>query len=120
MMRFASLAAIAAAILVPISAYAQDGGQRGGIHAENRRMLDAEAERDKAEREAYAAGPDIRGTGPFAAMKEIDPSLPSHVIYRPADLKAAAAKEKLGVLLWGNGGCRADGASARWHLYEIA
>jgi hypothetical protein len=45
--------------------------------------------------------------------------LPDHVIYRPANLAALNGK-RLGVLLWGNGGCSADGASARFHLSEIA
>ena len=52
-------------------------------------------------------------------MKETAASLPNHVIYRPSDLNSLG-HEKLGVLVWGNGGCSADGASARWHLEEIA
>lgn len=63
--------------------------------------------------------PNGPGTGPFAAVMETDPGLPDHVIYRPANL-AGMGKRKLGVLAWGNGGCRADGASARQHLLEIA
>lgn len=63
--------------------------------------------------------PDTPGTGRFPAVKEIDPTLPNHVIYRPADLKKLGGR-KLGVLVWGNGGCSADGASARFHLLEIA
>jgi dienelactone hydrolase len=50
---------------------------------------------------------------------ELDPGLPDHVIYRPADL-APFAGGKLGVLAWGNGGCADDGASSRQHLAEIA
>lgn len=65
------------------------------------------------------ARPDTPGTGPFAAIKEVDPSLPDHVVYRPADLGKLGGR-KLGVLVWGNGGCAADGASARFHLLEIA
>lgn len=63
--------------------------------------------------------PDTPGTGPYPALKEVDPTLPDHVVYRPADLKKLGHK-KLGVLVWGNGGCAADGASARFHLLEIA
>lgn len=81
---------------------------------ENMRRL---AAADAASRAAYDAAPDTAGAGPFPAIKEMQASLPNHVIYRPANLNAAG---KLGVLLWGNGGCRADGASARWHLSEIA
>jgi len=72
-----------------------------------------------AQRAIYAAMPDTPGTGPFPAIKEVSPSLPDHVIYHPADL-AALGGRKLGVLVWGNGGCSDDGASARLHLAEIA
>lgn len=72
-----------------------------------------------AARAAYEALPNGPGTGPYPAMMEVDPTLANHVVYRPADL-AALGKRKLGVLIWGNGGCRADGASARLHLLEIA
>lgn len=61
--------------------------------------------------------PNGPGTGPYPAVMTQDPALPAHVIYRPADLAKAKA---LGVLVWGNGGCSADGASARQHLIEIA
>ena len=40
------------------------------------------------------------------AAKEMVPSLPDHVIYRPADLSQLGG-EKLGVVAWGNGGCAA-------------
>lgn len=60
---------------------------------------------------------ETRGSGPFPAVMESDPGLPNHVIYRPASIAGAP---KLGVLVWGNGGCTDDGASARRHLGEIA
>ena len=63
--------------------------------------------------------PDSRGTGPFPAIKEADPALPDHVVYRPEDLGALGTL-KLGVVVWGNGGCAADGASARHHLAQLA
>jgi hypothetical protein len=63
--------------------------------------------------------PDPPGTGRFAALKEEVPSLPQHVVYRPANL-AALGEHKLGVVAWGNGGCSNDGASSRFHLLEIA
>jgi dienelactone hydrolase len=72
-----------------------------------------------AQRAAYAQMPDTPGTGPYPALKEVTPSLADHVIYRPANL-ASLGKRKLGVLIWGNGGCSDDGASARLHLAEIA
>lgn len=75
---------------------------------------------DEASRDAaYNAMPDTPGSGPHPAVKETLASLPDHVVYRPADLDGLG-DEKLGVLIWGNGGCRADGASARFHLLEIA
>jgi dienelactone hydrolase len=73
----------------------------------------------RAEMEAYNKMPDTSGTGKYPALKEMVPSLPAHVIYRPSDL-SKLGHEKLGVLAWGNGGCAADGAGARFHLSEIA
>jgi hypothetical protein len=63
--------------------------------------------------------PDSTGTGPYPAVKEVDTSLPNHVVYRPADLDALG-DNKLGVVLWGNGACAADGSSARHHLAQLA
>jgi hypothetical protein len=63
--------------------------------------------------------PDTPGTGAFPAIKEEVPSLPDHVVYRPADIGKLGAT-KLGVYLFGNGGCSNDGASSRLHLLEIA
>jgi dienelactone hydrolase len=63
--------------------------------------------------------PDTSGDGPYPAVMELDPGLPDHVIYRPADL-APFAGGKLGVFAWGNGACADDGASSRQHLAEIA
>src|SRR6478735_4346732 len=65
------------------------------------------------------AGPDTPGTGPYPAMKEEDPTLAAHVVYRPKDV-AAMGKQKLGVVAWGNGGCSDDAASTRFPLLEIA
>lgn len=65
------------------------------------------------------AMPDSRVTGAYPAIKEVPESLPRHIVYRPADLSGMNGR-KLGVVLWGNGGCSADGASARHHLLEIA
>jgi hypothetical protein len=63
--------------------------------------------------------PDTPGDGPYPAVMELDPGLPDHVIYRPADLSPFAGG-KLGVFAWGNGACADDGASSRQHLAEIA
>ncbi len=73
----------------------------------------------RAEMAAYHKKPDTPGSGKYPALKEEVASLPDHVVYRPADL-SKFGKEKLGVLAFGNGGCAADGAGARFHLSEIA
>jgi hypothetical protein len=62
---------------------------------------------------------DTPGTGRFTPLKEIDPRLPDQVVYRPADL-AQLGETKLGVYVFGNGGCSNDGASARLHLLNVA
>jgi hypothetical protein len=72
-----------------------------------------------AQRPDQNAIPDTPGTGPFPALKEIDPGLPDQVVYRPAEL-TGLGQTKLGVYVFGNGACSDDGASARLHLLEIA
>lgn len=62
---------------------------------------------------------DIPGSGPFAAIKEVDPGLPSQVIYRPADLNSLG-DTKLGIYAFGNGSCTDDAAHTRIHLLEVA
>ncbi len=66
-----------------------------------------------------AAIPDTPGSGKFPAMKEEVASLPDHVVYRPAQLDKLGST-KLGLYVFGNGGCSNDGASARLHLLEVA
>ena len=68
---------------------------------------------------AFASAPDLPGSGPYAAIRDVRADLPDHIVYRPRDLDALAGRP-LGVVLWGNGGCSADAASARFHLLEIA
>jgi dienelactone hydrolase len=63
--------------------------------------------------------PDTKGSGRYPALKEEVPSLPDHVVYRPADL-AGLGKRKLGLYIFGNGACSNDGASSRLHQLEIA
>ena len=58
------------------------------------------------------------GTGPFPAILEQDPSLPTHTVYRPQDL--SKVKGKLPIIAWGNGGCANNGMSHRNFLMEIA
>ena len=63
--------------------------------------------------------PDTPGTGAFPAVKGIDSGLPGHVVYAPADV-SGLGQTRLGVYVFGNGGCSDDGASSRLHLLEIA
>lgn len=80
----------------------------------------AEQRAQEAERRAQQdRTPDTKGTGRFPSLKEEPASLPNHVVYRPASL-AGLGSTKLGVYLFGNGGCAEDGASSRLHLLEIA
>ena len=57
------------------------------------------------------------GSGPHVAIMEMDRSLPTHTLYRPADLAKAG---KLPVVVWGNGACWNTGNSFRWFLSDIA
>ncbi|MHA6719870.1 alpha/beta hydrolase [Sphingomonas sp. RS6] len=73
----------------------------------------------EAEMQRNAQIPDTPGSGRYPSVKLADPAFPGHTIYRPRNLDALGAR-KLPILLWGNGGCSDDGASARLHLEEIA
>lgn len=69
------------------------------------------------ERAIANAKPDQPGTGPYAAEKRVEAGLPDHVVYRPQFPPRGRA---LGLLVFGNGSCSADGASYRQLLLEIA
>ena len=101
-------------VLLALSCASAAGAQRAPSTSDP-----ALAAREAALRAAYDTMPDTGGTGAYAAIKEVDPRLPNHVVYRPAKLEALGPR-KLGVIVWGNGGCREDGASARQHLTELA
>lgn len=105
-MRISPLLTAAFLATIAVSAFAQPAANQAGPSQE-----EVQRQRD--------ATPDMPGTGPYPALKEIDPGLSDHVIYRPADL-AALGRTKLGVYVFGNGGCTDDGASARLHLLEVA
>lgn len=64
--------------------------------------------------------PDQEGSGPYPASYDMAPGGLEYVVYQPKDLGAATRSHKLGIYIWGNSGCVADGASARYHLTEIA
>ncbi|RZM27711.1 MAG: alpha/beta hydrolase [Pedobacter sp.] len=45
------------------------------------------------------------GTGKYTAIMTTDVSLPTHTLFRPKDLSAFGGKNKLPVIVWGNGAC---------------
>jgi dienelactone hydrolase len=57
------------------------------------------------------------GSGPYPATREEPASLPTHTVYRPADLTKTA---KLPVVLWANGGCRNTSVEFTRFLGEVA
>src|ERR1043166_5231666 len=59
------------------------------------------------------------GTGPYPAILEQDPALPTHTVYRPKDLSQLKG-QKLPVIAWGNGACANNGLAHRNFLLEIA
>ena len=56
------------------------------------------------------------GTGPWPAVAEVEASLPTHTIYRPARLP----RTRLPIVLWGNGACRDNGLGNARFLREVA
>ncbi len=60
------------------------------------------------------------GTGPFKAVLMGEASLPTHAVYRPADLGPFGQDQKLPVVLWANGGCRNSSGEFRNFLSEVA
>lgn len=103
---------VAAALLLATSSGAQQGSSTtsGG---------DPHVMPVSPEEAVYRKMPDTTGSGPYPAVMEMDLAAPNDTLYHPADLEHVDNR-KLGVLIWGNGGCSNDGASARLHLTEIA
>ena len=59
--------------------------------------------------------------GPYAAVTiEAAEGLPTHTVYRPADLSVFPSKDKLPIVVWGNGACRMDGLMYERYLAKIA
>ena len=67
---------------------------------------------------ALAQAP-AEGTGPYPALMEQDPGLPTHTIYRPKDLSKLNGY-KLPIVAWGNGACVNAGDAFKNFLTEIA
>ena len=60
------------------------------------------------------------GTGPYKAVLTGDPSLPTHAIWRPRDLKPFSKSRPLPIVAFGNGGCRNTSGEFRNFLSDIA
>lgn len=58
--------------------------------------------------------------GPYKVVIVSDPSLPTHTIYRPADLSAFNRGNMLPVVAWGNGACSNAGLLFQNFLKQIA
>ncbi|WNH12966.1 hypothetical protein [Thalassobellus suaedae] len=60
------------------------------------------------------------GTGEFKAIMESDPSLVTHTLFRPQNLKVFKGENRLPIIAWGNGAC----ANSPWEhlnfLNEVA
>lgn len=63
---------------------------------------------------------DDGGTGKYKAVMASDATLATHTVFKPADLKPFGKKEKLPVLVWGNGGCANSPHEHLNFLNEIA
>ncbi|HWU04672.1 MAG TPA: hypothetical protein VN222_18185 [Novosphingobium sp.] len=63
---------------------------------------------------------DAGGDGPYKAEMIADPRLPTHTIYRPRNLAAAAAHGKLPIVAFGNGACANIGNRFRFFLTDVA
>ena len=60
------------------------------------------------------------GTGPYKAILSGDPSLPTHAIYRPKDLRPFTKANLLPIVAFANGGCRNTSGEFRNFLSDIA
>jgi dienelactone hydrolase len=58
--------------------------------------------------------------GPYAVSIESDPGLPTHTIYRPANLSPFVSGKKLPIVSWGNGACSNAGTLFKVFLTQIA
>ncbi len=55
------------------------------------------------------------GTGPYKAVMKEEASLKAHTVFVPQDLSKFGGKEKLPVLVWGNGAC----TNSPWEHYKF-
>ncbi len=78
------------------------------------------APEDAARVNAATAAADSGGSGPTPAMMATEPGLPTHTIYRPADMEGAMARGRLPIVVFGNGACANIGNRYRYLLTEVA
>lgn len=64
--------------------------------------------------------PEGGGKGPYRAVAVSERSLPEFVVYRPANMRMAAWREKLPVMVYANGGCMDTSVHVEKMLIEIA
>jgi dienelactone hydrolase len=65
-------------------------------------------------------GAPLAEVGQYAVTTETAFNSPGHRLYRPSDLSAFPAKDKLSVVVWGNGGCALDNPRYGEFLSTIA
>jgi dienelactone hydrolase len=85
------------------------GGKGGGMQMGNLLATGSESPKGRG-------SPSDPGTGAYPAHMVSDPTLPGHTVYAPK----SPPNVKMPVIVWGNGGCIANGASFQGFLTEIA
>lgn len=76
--------------------------------------------REDIARELPLEGAPLAIPGPYEVVSEPAFGLPSHIVFRPADLTAFPSSDTLPVMTWGNGGCAIDGRRYSDFLSTIA
>jgi dienelactone hydrolase len=80
--------------------------------------FDIDSDSGRVERLAVTIGDG--GSGRYKAILAGDPSLPTHAIYRPRDLRPFGGRNLLPIVAFGNGGCRNGSGEFRNFLSDIA
>jgi hypothetical protein len=71
-------------------------------------------------RELPLEGAPLAIPGPYEVTSEPAFGMPTHIVFRPADLSAFPSQDTLPVMAWGNGGCGIDGRRYGDFLSTIA
>ena len=114
MTRSLQIGLLAASLLLPSLAIAQDDPPEltGSV------PFNVTSKSGRLERLAVTIGDG--GTGPYKAVLWGEPTLPTHAIYRPRDLRPFGGQNLLPIVAFGNGGCRNTSGEFRNFLSEIA